>query len=77
MPRAFALFAVALAVLAQAPERVRNLAAAADQKMREEHFADAARDYEALLRLRPDDSEVRFALGVCYTQLDRLAEAAT
>ncbi len=38
-------------------------------------FADAARQYEAWLKTRPDSKEVLFALGVCYLQLGRRGEA--
>jgi tetratricopeptide (TPR) repeat protein len=44
--------------------------------MAAQKYPEAAHDYEALLKLRPGDPEARFALGVCYTQMDRLGEAA-
>ncbi len=43
--------------------------------MQARRFADAAREYEAWLKARPDSREVLFALGVCYVQLGRPEEA--
>ncbi len=54
----------------------RRLEESARAHMAEQKFAEAAREYEALLKLRPRDPDAHFALGVCLTQLDRLAAAA-
>jgi len=70
------LLLLAAAVDGQQAVDVRRLADSARARMAEQKYAEAARDYEALLKLRPRDFEARFALGVCYTQLDRLAAAA-
>jgi tetratricopeptide (TPR) repeat protein len=70
------LLVLAAAVSGQQASDARRLADSARVRMAEQKYVEAARDYEALVKLRPRDPEVRFALGVCYTQLDRLAAAA-
>ena len=49
--------------------------AAADAAMRQGRFDEAARQYAEWVAAHPDASEVLFALGVCYVQLGRPAEA--
>jgi tetratricopeptide (TPR) repeat protein len=49
--------------------------AVADRALRAGRFAEAARQYEAWLRARPDSKEILFALGVCYLQLGKIEEA--
>jgi tetratricopeptide (TPR) repeat protein len=71
------LLLAAAAAPGQQGADVRRLADSARARLAEQKYAEAARDYEALLKVRPQDAEARFALGVCYTQLDRLAAAAT
>ncbi len=52
------------------------MADSAHARMAEENFAEAARSFEALLKLSPRDAEAHFGLGVCYTQMNRLTDAA-
>ncbi|HVF27931.1 MAG TPA: tetratricopeptide repeat protein [Pyrinomonadaceae bacterium] len=49
--------------------------ASADAAMQSGRFADAAREYEAWLKVYPDAKEVLLALGICYVQLGRQDEA--
>jgi len=74
--RAIPILLLLAAVSAQTPPEARRLADSALARMAEHKYSEAARDYEALLKLLPRDPEARFALGVCYTQMDRLGEAA-
>jgi tetratricopeptide (TPR) repeat protein len=64
------------AISAQTPPDAARLADSARARMAEQKYQEAAHDYEALLKLRPADPEAHFALGVCYTQMDRLGAAA-
>lgn len=66
-------FIVCLAAAAQ-PAANPQLASA-DAAMQAGRFADAAREYEALLKARPDSKPVLLALGICYVQLGRQPEA--
>lgn len=66
-------FIVCLAAAAQ-PGLDPQLASA-DTAMQAGRFADAAREYEALLKARPDSRPVLLALGICYVQLGRQTEA--
>lgn len=75
--RAIPILLLLAVVCAQTPPDARRLADSARARMAEQKYAEAARDYESLLKLRPRDPEARFALGACYTQMDRLGEAAT
>jgi tetratricopeptide (TPR) repeat protein len=74
--RAIPILLLLAAVYAEAPPDALRLADSARARMADQNYPEAARDYEALLKLRPRDPEARFALGVCYTQMDRLGEAA-
>ena len=51
--------------------------AAAKSSMRAGKAAEAAQDFEKIVRLRPDFAKAYFALGVCYTQLGKFDEAIT
>jgi tetratricopeptide (TPR) repeat protein len=75
--RSFPIMILLVALSAQTPPDARGLAGSARALMAEQKYAEAARDYKAFLKLRPRDAEARFALGVCYTQMDRLGEAAS
>jgi tetratricopeptide (TPR) repeat protein len=80
MPPRAAVVALLLLLVASASAQnaagARRLSKSALAHMAEHQYPEAARDYEALLKLLPRDPEARFALGVCYTQMDRLGEAA-
>jgi tetratricopeptide (TPR) repeat protein len=63
---------------ARLPSNMRRSIQSAESLLSEQKFAEAAKEYEAILKLQPGFQEAHFALGVCYTQLGRrdLAEAA-
>ena len=75
--RAVTFLLLLVVVSAQTRPDAARLADSAHARMAAQNYQEAALDYEALLKLRPGDPEARFALGVCYTQMDRLSEAAT
>lgn len=74
--RAVPILLLLVAVSAQTPPDTRRLTESALARMAEQKYPEAARDYEALLKLHPQDHEAHFALAVCYTEMDRLSEAA-
>ncbi len=74
--RAIPILLFLAALSAQTPPEARRLADSAHARMVEQKYAEAARDYQALLKLLPRDPEAHFGLGVCFTQMDRLADAA-
>jgi tetratricopeptide (TPR) repeat protein len=63
---------------ARLPSNLRRSIQSAESFLNQQKFAEAAREYEAILKLQPGFQEAHFALGVCYTQLGKqdLAEAA-
>jgi tetratricopeptide (TPR) repeat protein len=77
LPRAsLVLFVCLSAAVAAAQPATDARLASADAAMRAGRFADAAREYEALLKARPDSARILLALGMCYVQLGRPEEAA-
>ena len=75
-PTILTTLALVLTLTAASPDGSDQLAAA-DAAMQAGRFADAAEQYELLLATHPDAPEVLFALGACYLQLGRTAEAAS
>ncbi len=71
----FCAFLAVTAWGAAAPQEAGRPLASADSAMQAGRFADAARQYEALLKTHPDSKEVLFALGVCHLQLGRNDDA--
>jgi tetratricopeptide (TPR) repeat protein len=68
-------FVTSIVCLSSAAQSARESLASADRAMRAGRFADAARQYEAWLRARPNSKDVLLALGICYVQLGRNEEA--
>jgi tetratricopeptide (TPR) repeat protein len=62
--------------MAAARQRVDDRLAGADAALQAGRFAAAAGEYEAWLQTHPDSEQVLYALGVCYIQLGRPADAA-
>lgn len=71
----FCTFLTSIICLTAAAQSAKDQLASADAAMQAGCFADAARQYEAWLKTRPDSKEVLFALGLCYLQLGRRGEA--
>ncbi len=69
------LFAISSAGWTAAAQDAATSLASADGAMQAGRFADAARDYEAWLKVHPDSKEVLLALGTCYVQSGRRNEA--
>ncbi len=71
------IFVASIVSLTAVAQSASPSLASADAAMQAGRFADAAREYETLLKARPNSKEVLLALGICYVQLKRQDEAAT
>lgn len=62
---------------APAQDPLQQLLAQAEESLEKENFADAAKQFEAYLAQRPDDSRAHFQLGYAYTALRDAEKAKT
>jgi tetratricopeptide (TPR) repeat protein len=76
-PRSFLpyFFVISIVCLPAAAQQGRPSLASADAAMQAGQFADAAQQYEAILKANPDSKGILLALGICYVQLERQSEA--